>query len=193
VRYFFCNRFLPHRRTNVWLFELDKKMSLYPTRVWRGSVLKGKLNFPKGFFSDTRHAPKNNKPTDPFCFQSPQPPLDQTTKPSEIMSLPDIYTILCILVGEKAPFPIKIAKSGTVNDIKELIKKENPDTLGSIDDRFLDLYHTEFANDDELIANVKAQPLDSPLLATTPLTDIFPCTPKKETVHLLVKPSEWHW
>jgi hypothetical protein len=109
------------------------------------------------------------------------------------MSLSDIYTVFCIIVGEVTPFSIKIAKSGTVSDMKELIKEEALDIFCGIDTRFLDLYHAEITDDDELVANVKAHPLYSPLLATAPVTDIFPCTPKKRTVHLLVKLSELYW
>jgi hypothetical protein len=109
------------------------------------------------------------------------------------MSLSDIYTVFCVLVGEDASFSIEIAKSGTVSDMKEAIKEKAPNTFRAIDARFLDLYHAEIPYDDELMANVKAHSLHLPLLPTTPVTDIFPCTPKEDMVHLLIKPSELHW
>jgi hypothetical protein len=109
------------------------------------------------------------------------------------MSLLDTYLIIGLVVGQEEPFSISIAKSETVRDVKDLVKKIKHDTFVGTETRFLDLYHVEIPEDDELMANVRAHPLDSPLLATAPLIDIFPCAPKENMIHLLVKPSELHW
>jgi len=106
------------------------------------------------------------------------------------MSQSDIYTVICIIFGEKNPFEIKIEKNETVGLLKKLIKEENANLAG-IDTKFLDLYHVDIAEDDSLVTNVKAHPLDSKLPVTASLIEIFPDTPEKHKVHFIVKPSKF--
>ena len=74
------------------------------------------------------------------------------------MSQPDIYTVGCLVIGEDVPFTVEIAKSELVGVLKQLIKEKDPDTFAGIEVNFLDLYHVEITDDDELVANVKAHP-----------------------------------
>jgi hypothetical protein len=109
------------------------------------------------------------------------------------MSQSDVYTVFCIVVGEDVPFCVEIERSRAVDWLKELIKKERSNIFADIDSNFLDLYHVDIADDDELVTKVKAHPLDdSKLPATKSLIDVFPATPKADTVHFIVNPSKLH-
>lgn len=109
------------------------------------------------------------------------------------MSQSDIYTIICIVAGEDVPFCVEIEKSKTVGWLKALIKEKRTNVFADIDVNFLDLYHVDIPNDEELVVRLKAHPLDdSKLRATKPLTDVFPATPKADTVHFIVNPSKLH-
>jgi Crinkler effector protein N-terminal domain len=109
------------------------------------------------------------------------------------MSQSDTFTILCIVVGEDVPFYIDIEKSKTVDWLKVLIKEKKSSVFADIDPNCLDLYHVDIADNDELVAKVTGYPLDdSKLPATTALTNVFPATPKADTVYFIVNPSKLH-
>jgi Crinkler effector protein N-terminal domain len=112
------------------------------------------------------------------------------------MSQSDIYTVLCIVIGEDVPFSVEIEKSKIVSQLKDLIKEKRTDVFANIGSNLLDLYHVDIpdAPKEDLMASMRAHPLDSrgPLLATTRFTNIFPGTPKDDTIHFIVKPSKLH-
>jgi hypothetical protein len=112
---------------------------------------------------------------------------------SNTMSGSNIYTILCLVLGEDVPFSVKVGKNEIVDELKKLIKKEIPDTFAGIESKFLDLHRVDIADDDELEANAKAHPLGPPLRPSMPLNEIFPGTPEGRKVHFIVKSSELHW
>jgi len=107
------------------------------------------------------------------------------------MSQSDIYTVFCILLGQKVPFSVKVEKEKTVGHLKYLIKTQR-NAFAGIEAGFLDLYHVDFAEDSDLVAKVEAHPLDSELPVTSRLIDIFPATPKGGTIHFIVKPSKFY-
>jgi hypothetical protein len=109
------------------------------------------------------------------------------------MSQSNIYTVFCVVVGDYIPFPIEIEKSKTVGWLKGLIKQEMSKLFADIDSNSLNLYHVDIADDRQLVAKVKAYPLDdSNLRPTRLLTSIFPAPPKPDTVHFIVNPSKLH-
>jgi Crinkler effector protein N-terminal domain len=75
---------------------------------------------------------------------------------------------------------------------KEVVKKQS--AFATIDSNFLGLYPMDIpdANKVDLMASVKAQTLNSPLLPSKSLTNIFPTGPKADTVHFIVEPSKLH-
>jgi Crinkler effector protein N-terminal domain len=60
------------------------------------------------------------------------------------------YKLLCIVIGEKAPFSIKIDDTELVDDLKDAIKKKKEHTLGAFDADALNLYkiNVNISNDD---------------------------------------------
>jgi hypothetical protein len=110
------------------------------------------------------------------------------------MSQSDIYTVFGVVWGEGDPFCVQIQKSDTVIQLKKLIKEENT-VFANLDAKFLDLYHVDIPDDkrEVLMARVLAESLDTPLLASRTLTDIFSATPPKAaTIHFIVKSSKLH-
>jgi hypothetical protein len=110
------------------------------------------------------------------------------------MSQSDIYTALGVVWGEGDPFCVQTQKSETVIQLKKLIKEENT-VFANLDAKFLDLYHVDIPDDkrEVLMARVLAESLDTPLLASRTLTDIFSAAPPKAaTIHFIVKSSNLH-
>jgi hypothetical protein len=95
---------------------------------------------------------------------------------------------------EGVAFSVRIEKSQTVGQLKDLIKEESNNHFADTDSNSLYLYRVSIpgANEEDLMASVKAQFLDSPLLATKSLIKVFPDTPKADTVHFIVNPSKLH-
>ncbi|PVF96297.1 hypothetical protein CPB86DRAFT_787051, partial [Serendipita vermifera] len=105
----------------------------------------------------------------------------------------ETYTLICILEGEKSPFPIEIANNKVVGLLKEAIKEKNPNALAKIDARSLVLYHIDAQGptlrDKINVANMKMQHLspDDALDPTVPLSIIFCSAPSSGEIHILVQ------
>ena len=110
------------------------------------------------------------------------------------MSQSDIYTVFCISVDEGRAFPIKIEKNETIGWLREVIKEKEPKIFANADSEYLDLYHVDIAEDINLMADVKAYPLDSksPVQTTASLIEIFPDTPERHKIHFIVKLGKFH-
>lgn len=104
------------------------------------------------------------------------------------MSQPNTYTIFCVVKGDCSPFPVKIAEDETIYGLKEAIKQEKRIFFNTD----LTLYLVDIPDDKELEANVRKELLKDPepLRATVPLAKIFGGVPKKETINIIVQPSE---
>ena len=66
-----------------------------------------------------------------------------------------LHTLTCSLSGGKNTFSIKIDNTEMVNQLKDEIKKKQPQTLGPVDDDALTLYRTEIvpSHDKETFMN----------------------------------------
>jgi len=85
------------------------------------------------------------------------------------MSQSEIYTVFCIVVDIGRAFPVDIEKNETIGWLKGLITERDPKTFADVQSYLLDLYHVDIADDKDMMANVKAYPLDSqaPVVTTT--------------------------
>jgi Crinkler effector protein N-terminal domain len=106
----------------------------------------------------------------------------------------EIYTIFCVTVGENNVFPIEIKSSKTVGTLKKMIKEEKKNRFANIDADSLELYHVEIPDDEHLAKAVNqrfnTEPVLKALRATEELSSLFPETPAKKTVHILVQTPE---
>jgi len=84
-------------------------------------------------------------------------------------------------VGEKVPFKVQIKKDETVGRLKKLIKYGRNDIFANTGPNFLDLYHVDLAEDDNLAANVNKElkRQQNPLQVTKKLTDVFGGAPNE--------------
>ena len=66
------------------------------------------------------------------------------------------YRIFCVLPDGRPTFPVKIAKTETVGDLKEAIKVKLPLSLNAIEAHDLTLYHVNLdCSDEEYIKQAK--------------------------------------
>ena len=105
------------------------------------------------------------------------------------------YTIFCVLPNGKPTFPVKIAKTQTVGELKNAIKFKIPLSLKAIEARDLTLYEVNLdcSDNEEYIKQAKllAENPDN-LLKLDPvkkLTAVFGSSgPLEEKIHVLVVP-----
>jgi hypothetical protein len=102
---------------------------------------------------------------------------------------PALYTIFCLLIGEAA-FSVKIRPDATVDELKKVINAEKKLVASEHANR-LTLFEVNIDDDDDLVEKAKqhlnTQPPPKPLRATNELSALFPDTPAKGTVHILVQ------
>jgi len=106
------------------------------------------------------------------------------------MAESEIYTVFCLVAGEDVSFPVEIDKNKTVDQLKKLIKEERGDLFANIASNFLDLYHVDLPDDDDLDQNVNKELERKPkaLKPTEKLAKIFKDGPIEEKVHIIVQP-----
>ncbi|KAG8865594.1 hypothetical protein FRC20_009668 [Serendipita sp. 405] len=104
---------------------------------------------------------------------------------------PTTLEIVCLILGEEAPFIVTIARNQRVDDLKKAIYKEMQ-SPPSINPRFLALYLLNLPDDDGLLKAVGDMRPNTkpPLKATKRLSQVFPAVLKDDTVHILVRPPE---
>jgi len=83
-------------------------------------------------------------------------------------------------------FSVSIKPSETVDDLKEAIKKKNPNDLSSVDAARLTLYQVELDDEDEILENLDEESLTAKLQPSCELSDIFPKPPAKGKVCIIV-------
>ena len=105
------------------------------------------------------------------------------------------YTLYCFVLGEAAPFPVKIMKGQTVGELKEEIKKKMK-KLASIDAHTLPLYKISVDVSDTSNYDSTIRELSQSHYVFNPKDKLFPLElisehfrrpPKGKTIHLLVE------
>jgi Crinkler effector protein N-terminal domain len=103
---------------------------------------------------------------------------------------PADWTLFCIVINGKSPFPVDIKPDKTVGALKLAIKKQKEHDFAGFDADRLTLYIVNLPDDDDLAKNVK-QPLTiepfTVLKATKQVGALLPNGPTKETVYILVQ------
>ncbi|KAG8756997.1 hypothetical protein FRC14_002482, partial [Serendipita sp. 396] len=106
---------------------------------------------------------------------------------------PTTLEIVCLVLGEEAPFIVTIAQNQRVDDLKNAIHKKIQ-SLSFTDAHLLDLYSLDVPDDDGLLRAVKDMQkqgkFESPLRVTKRLFKVFPTALKDDIVHILVKAPE---
>ncbi|KAG8877779.1 hypothetical protein FRC20_010030 [Serendipita sp. 405] len=105
--------------------------------------------------------------------------------------VPTTLEIWCIVLGEKVPFPVTIARNQSVGHLKEAIHSKKK-TLQFTDANLLTLYELNLPRSKDLPETLENMKLDATqaLDAMDDLSDVFPNTLKKKTVHVLVQPPK---
>ncbi|KAG8806556.1 hypothetical protein FRC19_007202, partial [Serendipita sp. 401] len=105
--------------------------------------------------------------------------------------VPTTLEIWCIVLGEKVPFPVTIARNQSVGHLKKAIYNETK-TLAFTSPHLLTLYKINLPGDDNLPKIVEDMKLGSlqPLNPTHRLSEVFSAPLGDETVHILVQPPE---
>jgi Crinkler effector protein N-terminal domain len=57
--------------------------------------------------------------------------------------------VFCLILGDNSPFPVKIAESDTIGDLKDNIKEKNPETLKGVEAHKLVLWMVRVSLTDE--------------------------------------------
>ena len=94
------------------------------------------------------------------------------------------------MLGDDAShiFPIKIAKSDTVGDLRKLIKEEKSHTFQYVDADALVLWKVSIAVNGNLAENLDPDIInDDPLLPVNRLSKVFSDPPEDEHLHIVVQ------
>jgi hypothetical protein len=100
--------------------------------------------------------------------------------------------IFCTIKGHNNPFPVDIEENQTVGDLKKAIKEEDPHAFADLDADALILYPIEVHDGDDIAKTVTTIMQEPPpaLCPTVELLVLFPETPKRRRVHVLVTVPE---
>ncbi|THU86781.1 hypothetical protein K435DRAFT_970156 [Dendrothele bispora CBS 962.96] len=125
-------------------------------------------------------------------MDAPKSPLEHENSPSQLPSPlpPSLITLFCYVLGKKDPFAVDISSSLmiTVDDLKNTIQQEIPNTLKGIDAHDLELFNVSLPNQNDLMIKAKNEiEGKEPLDPTKRLSKIFPDKPREETIHIAVK------
>jgi hypothetical protein len=99
------------------------------------------------------------------------------------------YTVCCVIIGDDDAFTVNIQSDATVDELKKAIMAKKQYELGIATYR-LTLYLVNIPDDDNLVVEAKKQlntQRPPPLWASTELSTLFPETPAKGKVHILVR------
>jgi len=104
---------------------------------------------------------------------------------------PAKWTLFCVAVNENSPFQIEIRPDATVGDMKDAIKREKRPEFDGFAAHRLTLYRVNLPDDDDLAKNVEQQttlkPPLMPLKVTRLVSALFPASPPKKTICILVQ------
>ncbi|PVF93456.1 hypothetical protein CPB86DRAFT_110426 [Serendipita vermifera] len=103
------------------------------------------------------------------------------------------YKFFCFISGRKQPFPVEIAKTKQVGDLKTKIRDTKPNALAGIDADELTLYRIDVTESDprnrikEAITKIENLMLDDALDPLEVLSKLYPSGPPTETIHIAVE------
>jgi hypothetical protein len=115
------------------------------------------------------------------------------------MSTAELYTIFCLIEGQENPFSVKITSNETVDQLKQVIRKNQFETLTRIQANRLELYHVAILTCDPInkktIINyvakaqeeMKKPQLPPKLDPASRLDDVFEDNPPERTLHIIVR------
>ena len=96
----------------------------------------------------------------------------------------------CLVLGDDASrtFPIKIAKSDTVGDLRDAIKEKNSHTFQHVDAHALVLWKVSILVNRSLTQNLSNRTFgdESPLLPVDELSEVFSDSPARRHLHIVV-------
>ena len=64
-----------------------------------------------------------------------------------------MITLFCLIFSDSDPFPVKTSPETTVEELKELILADNPNSFQGTDARKLTLWQSEIQDSDEAVRN----------------------------------------
>ena len=100
------------------------------------------------------------------------------------------FTLNCLVLGDDTShiFPIKIAKSNTVGDLREVTKEKKSHTFQHVDTDTLVLWKVSIAINGNLAENFDPDIInDDPLLLVDLLSDIFSNAHAPRQLHIVVQ------
>ncbi|KAF9408942.1 hypothetical protein BGZ94_002143 [Podila epigama] len=100
-------------------------------------------------------------------------------------------SLFCLVDGEATSnaFSVKIPSTGTVDDLKDLIKAKKTNDFQDVDADKLTLWQVSIQDDgdDDIPLTLDSVPEKKKLRATNELSDVFEETPPKKTIHIIVQ------
>ena len=98
----------------------------------------------------------------------------------------EFVTLFCLVRGDTTnhAFSVKIDRSGTVDELKELIKAKDPDSFGNVNAKLLSVWKVSLPID--TITPSLFAVLGQELLPTEEIGELYPENPPKKAVHIIV-------
>jgi hypothetical protein len=113
----------------------------------------------------------------------------------------EIYTIFCDFNDDKGdPFPVEVAASITIGELKNVIAKLAPNRMKDIAPKSINLYQIDVQDPDtqesqetrKAAIEKKMRELDEKLDVFSQLFEIYPSEPPKSTTHILIQLPSKH-
>ena len=126
-----------------------------------------------------------------YLFRDSSPELlDEFSLGRPTIPMSSTLNLNCLVLGDDASrtFPIKIAKSDTVGDLRKLIKEEKSHTFQHVDADTLVLWKVSILINRSLTENLSNRTFadESPLLPVDELSEVFSDSPARRHLHIVV-------
>ena len=126
-----------------------------------------------------------------YLFRNSSPELlDEFSLGRPTIPMSSTLNLNCLVLGDDASrtFPIKIAKSDTVGDLRKLIKEENTPAFDHVPTNTLVLWKVSILVNRSLTENLSNRTFsnESPLLPVDELSEVFSDSPAQRHLHIVV-------
>ena len=126
-----------------------------------------------------------------YLFRDSSPELlDEFSLGRPTIPMSSTLNLNCLVLGDDASrtFPIKIAKSDTVGDLRKLIKEENTPAFDHVPTNTLVLWKVSILVNRSLTENLSNRTFgdESPLLPVDELSEVFSDSPARRHLHIVV-------